>query len=215
MSKSRGKSEPGPVQTAAREKPAQPPQQSESAAISSPFHWCVAMAAAVATGVYLLIFFGQDLLLQADRSYPRFLVFTNLLTPDDLAKDWVEGNWRNFMVLDRWKIVLCAIGLLFYLSFLFSTVLMRWRFDLTRLEMVIFAQAIGLQLMSLLILSFGLLIGFRSSFILLIFFPLIIFLVKTLRFSRERQIERDANNDDSDSPFHPGARPNDARDRRL
>jgi hypothetical protein len=166
--------------------------QADLTAPSSPLQWWLAVGVGGATVIYLLVFFWQDLLPQADRSYPRILVFTHLLTPDDLANGWVEGNWGNFTVLDRWSIVLCAAGLLFYLALPLGFVLMRWRLNLTRLEIAILSSGIGLQLVSLLILAFGWFFGFRGSFIFLILFPMIIVLLTALRFSREWQVERDA-----------------------
>ncbi|MGI8980322.1 MAG: ArnT family glycosyltransferase [Pirellulaceae bacterium] len=185
MSQSHGKSKPNSARAAADDEPPQVSAQSKAAAPSSPLSWLLAAGAGAATVVYLLFFLGQDLLPQADRSFPRFLLFTNLLTPDDVAKEWVEGNWRNFMVVDRWKIVLCTAGLLCYLAYTFGMVLVQSRFDWSRLEVALFSQGVGLQFLSLMILSWGLFFGFQVKYILVAFGPLIIvFLACHVRLNR-------------------------------
>jgi hypothetical protein len=157
----------------------QPPALPHAAFISrsSPFQWWMAVGVGGATIFYLLVFFWQDLVPQADRSYQRILLFMNLFTPDDLARGWVEGNWGNFAVLDRWSIVLCAAGLLCCLAYTFGIILRQSRFDWTRLEVALFAQGVGLQLLSLMILSWGLFFGFQTQYIVVAFGPLIIVFV--------------------------------------
>ncbi|MCE9525635.1 MAG: hypothetical protein K8R36_06235 [Planctomycetales bacterium] len=164
MSKSRGKSATHPASAAASsEKSSQPQKPSESAATSSPLPWCVAAAAAVVTVGYLLIFFGHDLLSQADRSYPRFLLFANLLTPDDLAKEWVDGSWRNYAPLDRWPIVLAAI-IIFLMGAMLGAVgllLSRAIRKTTLLDRYVLRIGVGLHLLSIFALVGGMLgIGF-------------------------------------------------------
>ena len=163
MSQSRGKSKPPPTPAAADAKPPTDPPHSVSAR-PSPLEWCLAAGAGLATAIYLLIFFWQDLLPEAERSYQRFLIFTHLLTPDDLALDWVDGSWRNFAVLDRLLIllpgtVLLALALLFGAVSLWTS---RGLHKTTLLERNVFRIGLGLQVVSLLALLGGML-GYGAS----------------------------------------------------
>lgn len=204
MSKPRGKSKLPAASAAADDRPPIDLPPSESAAHSAPSAWWLAAGAGLATAVYLLVFFWQDLLPQADRSYQRFLIFAHLLTPDDLALGWVEGNWRNFAILDRWPVALCALGVLVYLALPLGWVIVHWRVDWTRVERIVFALGIGLHLLSLIVAGFGMVGGFRGSFILLLLFPPIIIFPTLWFFSRKVKHERDRVVLGEEEQFTPG-----------
>src|SRR5687767_11110714 len=53
--------------------------------------WGIMGLVAVAFLAYLTVFFSQALAPGANQS--RLSLFSYLLTPDDLASTWVEGNW--------------------------------------------------------------------------------------------------------------------------
>jgi hypothetical protein len=125
---------------------------------SSPFaQWAIAAAAGLAILAYLALFFTQNLAPNAALS--RFSLFFYLLTPDDLAKDWVEGSWRNFVLVDRWPLALVAIVLSGVALVVGSMGL--WMSRALRktmlLDRYILGLGLGLQLLSLLALFGGLL----------------------------------------------------------
>ncbi|MBC7852679.1 MAG: hypothetical protein IAF94_04510, partial [Pirellulaceae bacterium] len=155
MSKSRGKSQPFGGQAAGQK--AVKPAEADELWSSPTAQRIIAAIAAVAVLAYLVLFFAQEVAPSAALS--RWSLFFYLLTPDDLAKDWVEGSWRNFVLHDRWPLVLIAIvlsgvALVVGSGGLWMSCALRKTMFLDR---YVLGLGIGLQLLSLLALLGGLL----------------------------------------------------------
>ena len=119
--------------------------------------WGITAVAAAAILAYLLLFFRQNLAPNAAPS--RFAMFAYLLTPDDLALEWVEGSWRNFALVDRWPLAFIATVLLCVALAVGSVAL--WMSRALRkamlLDRYVLRLGLGLQVLSLLALAGGLL----------------------------------------------------------
>ncbi|MFN0020318.1 MAG: ArnT family glycosyltransferase [Pirellulaceae bacterium] len=119
-------------------------------ALSPLLKWCVALGVAALLVGYLAIFFSA--------SPTRLPVILYLLVPDELFRQWAEGEWSQTRFLDRLPILLCGSAILLGSYFLGRVFLRVTRFDkgLTNLERTVFSIGIGLQLQSLLTLISGL-----------------------------------------------------------
>jgi hypothetical protein len=154
VSKSRGKSEPnrGDLQK-------DPPGKREgqpALPLSRIIKWCATFGVAALLLGYVVIFFS---------ALPtRLPVILYLLVPDELFRQWAEGEWSQARFLDRMPILLCGSAILLGSYFLGRVFLWVTRFDksLTNLERTVFSIGIGLQLQSLLTLLNGL-IGVTTS----------------------------------------------------
>jgi len=154
--------------------------------------WALAAIVAAVFVAYLFLFFSQELAPGAPQS--RVSLFLYLLTPDDVAKDWVDGSWWSFSLLDRWPMVIIAIVLLAFVALLGSVGLWMSRAirKTTWLERYLLRIGVGLQILSLMTLLGGML-GVGSGAIRFLIQP-IIFMTGMLwaqwwtrRFSKERR----------------------------
>jgi hypothetical protein len=151
VSKSRGKSEPSSPGGGQK-----PSALDGNGLWNSPAaQWGIAAIVAAAFLAYLALFFFQKL---AEKSVnTRLALFSYLLTPDDLAWEWV-GRGLGFGALDRWPILLAAI-LLVGLSLAIGFVGLwgsRALPKTTHLERYVLRIGVGLQLVSLFVLAAGL-----------------------------------------------------------
>ncbi len=155
MSKSRGKSQRIGGKEAGQE--AAKPAEADELWSGPAAQRFIAAIAAVAVLAYLALFFGQALAPNAALS--RFTLFFYVLTPDDLAKDWVEGSWRNFVLVDRWPLALVAL-VLSGVALVVGSLGLRMSRALRKamlLDRCVLGMGLGLQLLSLLALLGGLL----------------------------------------------------------
>lgn len=154
MSKSRGKPQRSGDKTADSRavKAAEADELGDGLALQ----WGITAVAAAAILAYLFLFFCQNLAPNAAPS--RFALFAYLLTPDDLAKDWVEGSWRNFSIADRAPVAalaFCSLAIALTVGIL-VLMLSRVIDKTTRLEQYVFRVGAGFQVVSLSVLFSGL-----------------------------------------------------------
>lgn len=123
------------------------------------------IASSIAFGIAFLRYFV--FFIAADKK--RVLISNLILLPDQIVHSWCDGDWARFAILDRVPLA-AATGAILLIAYLAGRLAME-RVDadnhLSRLELVVFATGVGLNLISLYTLAVGLAGGlqFRLAFI--------------------------------------------------